>query len=430
MNLRSAIPLFLTAAFLAPETLCAAEAVSVSDTESEVVVDPLLAEGNDRWYQVELIVFRQVDPAAAAVERWPEDPGRPDFDHILELLPPDQPIRIDPDQVAALATSFEDLSGPAALAAASALIQARVPYLAQPEGELADELAGIDRATAIEPLVYRSWIQPGLSRDRASRVLVSDLPLIERPLPEDPESEAGADAATEPQDEIAAPAGAGEVPAPRRRFRVPEALNYDPEAPESLPLDQIAWESCPSEPPMPMGGERMSGDRDQRVAGDGPEPCPGTWYPTATLLGTARIYRERYLHLDLDLLFRSDIARHPELMRRPPPEIEDAPEREAGRDSSDRSRAAATDDDSGYRVVSRGRYQAPDHEQAMDAGPVTDPAQVEIELPPRPEGIVFRMQQSRRMRSNEMHYLDHPVLGVLVLVNELPDPLEADDEDD
>ena len=29
----------------------------------------------------------------------------------------------------------------------------------------------------------------------------------------------------------------------------------------------------------------------------------------------------------------------------------------------------------------------------------------------------YRMVQSRRMRSNELHYLDHPLFGVIVRIN-------------
>ena len=53
---------------------------------------------------------------------------------------------------------------------------------------------------------------------------------------------------------------------------------------------------------------------------------------------------------------------------------------------------------------------------------------IEAELPELPTGIVFRMTQQRRMRSDQMHHLDHPYLGVLVIVNELPDPLAAPEE--
>jgi hypothetical protein len=39
---------------------------------------------------------------------------------------------------------------------------------------------------------------------------------------------------------------------------------------------------------------------------------------------------------------------------------------------------------------------------------------------------VFRLQQSRRMRSSEIHYLDHPLFGVIAQVTpyELPQPKE------
>ncbi len=35
---------------------------------------------------------------------------------------------------------------------------------------------------------------------------------------------------------------------------------------------------------------------------------------------------------------------------------------------------------------------------------------------PAPQHKVYRMQQSRRMRSRELHYLDHPVLGMIIRV--------------
>jgi hypothetical protein len=37
----------------------------------------------------------------------------------------------------------------------------------------------------------------------------------------------------------------------------------------------------------------------------------------------------------------------------------------------------------------------------------------------------FRFQTSRRMRSGELHYLDHPLFGLLILVT----PLELDETD-
>ncbi len=45
----------------------------------------------------------------------------------------------------------------------------------------------------------------------------------------------------------------------------------------------------------------------------------------------------------------------------------------------------------------------------------------ELQLPSRN----FRMQTSRRMRSSEIHYIDHPMFGILVLITPYEDPDEA-----
>lgn len=72
-----------------------------------------------------------------------------------------------------------------------------------------------------------------------------------------------------------------------------------------------------------------------------------------------------------------------------------------------------------------------------------DPDREAISLPPLPNLLaspevvsdvagahpvqLFRLEQSRDMRSNEFHYLDHPALGVVVMVRpyELPAPAES-----
>lgn len=49
--------------------------------------------------------------------------------------------------------------------------------------------------------------------------------------------------------------------------------------------------------------------------------------------------------------------------------------------------------------------------------------QVPVDTPT--EGATFRLQDSRRMRSKEVHYIDHPLIGLLVLVT----PYEPLDEE-
>ena len=63
----------------------------------------------------------------------------------------------------------------------------------------------------------------------------------------------------------------------------------------------------------------------------------------------------------------------------------------------------------------------PDWQQSLDSGSLTD----FLEAPYLPRRIVT-LQQHRRMRSDELHYIDHPRLGLLVIIHpyEVP-PAEA-----
>ena len=49
----------------------------------------------------------------------------------------------------------------------------------------------------------------------------------------------------------------------------------------------------------------------------------------------------------------------------------------------------------------------------------------QVPLDTATEGTMFRMQDSRRMRSKEVHYIDHPLVGLLVLVTPY-EPLEEE----
>lgn len=93
------------------------------------------------WYNVEVIVFRSVDPAAGSAETWPADPGLPDWNAALPLGP---------------ANSI----GPA------------VPYQAlSPVNEQLDEdWTRLKRSHDYQPLLHVSWTQPALDRATAPTV--------------------------------------------------------------------------------------------------------------------------------------------------------------------------------------------------------------------------------------------------------------------
>lgn len=93
------------------------------------------------WYNVEVIVFRSLDPNAGNGETWPADPGTPDWAAAVALSPPDS-------------------VGPP------------VPYEAlSPVGEQLDPAWNrLRRARGYEPLLHVTWTQPIADRASASAV--------------------------------------------------------------------------------------------------------------------------------------------------------------------------------------------------------------------------------------------------------------------
>lgn len=123
--------------------------------------------------------------------------------------------------------------------------------------------------------------------------------------------------------------------------------------------------------------------------------------------GTIELVVSRYLHIHADLYFTRAVDWDETIMARggvPSPAI-DTP----GDDSADGE---------------------PANGEAADNGDDTLPAVAEAMVPGFPRGpddaamLSFPFSQSRRMRSGELHYLDHPLLGILVLVT----PYEEDED--
>lgn len=112
---------------------------------------------------------------------------------------------------------------------------------------------------------------------------------------------------------------------------------------------------------------------------DGLNPFKGV--PSGTrLFGTIRAYRERYLHVALDLRFSPD--------------------------GWDRAMGLpATGNDSG---ATNGEAAA-DGSDATTADPMT-----------------YVIRQKRRLRSSELHYLDHPIVGMVATIEPVETPDDAE----
>lgn len=95
------------------------------------------------WYNVEVIVFRAVDPAAGSGETWPADPGVPDWAAALPLNPPNS-------------------IGPA------------VPYqaLSPVNEQLDDDWTRLKRSHDYQPLLHVTWVQPATDRATAPAVRI------------------------------------------------------------------------------------------------------------------------------------------------------------------------------------------------------------------------------------------------------------------
>jgi hypothetical protein len=131
------------------------------------------------------------------------------------------------------------------------------------------------------------------------------------------------------------------------------------------------------------------------------------------LQGSIRLYQERYLQLDTNLWLNTEGSYLPGEWRMPPPPLGPASLVIEGPVSFDPLPAAVEAD----RIAD------------SNAAGVLDPNAPEVEgedgEPLYPYRHAVLLRQSRRMRNEEVHYLDHPMLGVVIKLTPLsPEELE------
>lgn len=148
---------------------------------------------------------------------------------------------------------------------------------------------------------------------------------------------------------------------------------------EASAVNEAAAAGTASQPANGMPGSALQG-----LASDEPPP---------RLEGTLRLILSRYLHIEADLLYREPLE---------------------GIGASDR----------GEPLLGRGDTMPAGDGMLVQEQDLFLLAEQAMQLQPQPQYRVYRLQQSRRMRSNELHYLDHPVFGMAIKVTpyELPEP--------
>jgi hypothetical protein len=292
-------------------------------------------EDEERWYQVELILFKHLggqDPKES--EKWPEIAGihlPNDLIELTEKTPetakgeagtnrPEPPAPVPAWQPN---TGAETKSPPEA-----AMPPGPTPYeiLGEEGYQLNDILGSLKRSSRFAPLLHLAWRQITVDEAHTKPVLLYTG--MTDPLP-------------------------------------PSA--YLPEAGQDAMEDTAEQTSETGTLPPPLV---PATEEDTKIGPENPE-----------LVGTVRLSVSRYLHLEADLIYRTEVA---QAMARPVPDFDlwyDRP----------------------YATLHepQGPAYTLDTWQAVQG---------------------FRMFESRRMRSNELHYLDNPFFGLVVLVTpyELP----------
>jgi len=277
-------------------------------TTTSAQTDP---EQEERWFQTEIIVFEVKEKNHAnSKEIWPDDPGTPDFEDNIKLMLMSEEHSTETETTAVAVTEpLESISAAPLATVKSTLQPTEQPFQQLPPDALTliSLTQKLSSSSNYAPLLHIGWRQPVLEKTAARKIHIHSLQTV-----------------SEQQ--------------PVALHTTPSFLNTN----ELMP------------PPALMESPLMLANIDEV------KPAPGY-----SLDGTLKLHLGRYLHLEADLLYRSNP---------PAPEVNNT--------------------------------------FLMSLNEV------------KPPQTLFRMYQTRRLRSGELHYLDHPMFGMLVLITpyELPEP--------
>jgi len=351
-------------------------------------------ENADTWYRVELLVFRQPGDAGLAAEAWQPEP---------ELTyPAGYRFLIDRD--------LADLRRRAFRGSHSRFDKRGRQQLSLPEPRHADspELSTLKSDRVQAPPFGRDIPRPGEA---------SVLPdtALEAPAGDDVSAEPGALPIEPGRPDASLDTGdAGTpLPAPAPYTLTPtklRELNRDASRLQSSGYGILFHESWV----QPVADEAAANAIILDRSGD---PDVDTW---PELQGSITLHLSRYLHVTTQLWLNTDGDylhphwRMPEPPRSPPSLVVTLPSLDAWYARHDEGMRAPE--------VTRPDARLAPPEPAPPAGATATAAtkdadeSAETDYPWR---HAIPLQQSRRMRGGELHYLDHPVLGVLIKLTQL-----------
>lgn len=130
------------------------------------LVSPVLAvaeeETGERWFDIEVLVFKRAQIDSQNREQWPQDPGQPATDNAASLLPVEGMEQTPPHQP--------------------------VPFQLLPSSsnQLNDALKKIQTSDSYKPLLHLAWRQPTYDTDKALPVLIKGGELLTQPFANSP----------------------------------------------------------------------------------------------------------------------------------------------------------------------------------------------------------------------------------------------------
>jgi hypothetical protein len=366
---------------------------------AEAPVDPDGAEIQTRTvYIVELVVFAHQAGLAGSDERWPPELDTPPWENAVIPwhlpLPEDDASQVSVDTASQTDPETDPLDDELL-----GMAEARPPrpevWVASPEQMVLGEALGrLQRDPRFDVLLHQAWQQEGLPQTESFSVMVSDVPLgLYFPTEEELAAQALMDAEAEIDDgeDGAIDATAAVVPT-------------DPSAQKPNATDGTA-------------AFEESGDGVLLVAQADERSSPYD-DPTARLVGQVRVYLERYLHMQLDLVFDTGLV--PDASQLLLPAVaDDGPVVAAASDPKDQPVVIQREqqDRARSRDARRNDGRGDERVEGRAGG-------FEVEKASEPQTLRVRLVESRRMRSTEIHYFDHPVIGVIATITPWEVPLE------
>lgn len=335
---------------------------------------PLLhlhAEEDSRWYQVELLVFAHTDPEARHAERWEPLPALVYPERLRFLIDPRR-LQANMDATERAEDSEVDERGRQRIHLRPLWQPAALP----PE---------VSEESAAEP--------PAVPEQDAAGATAGGAPSSAGTL--DGSGPDPAAALAEPPPRLPTPFV--QLPASTREFRG-KAAYMERNGPYRTLFHEVWWQ------PVSAQGSALPLSLDR--SGDSAS------YPP--LQGTITLYLSRFLHLETNLWLNTDGSYLPGTWRMPAPPLGPV----------------------SLELVEAPLLQ-PELEEVLDFGVAYDPAwdragdpAAAEPTPPYPWRHAVLLRQQRRMRSNEVHYIDHPMLGLVVKITPLTaETLQAADYD-